>query len=77
MAQTDSSTPKFTVVGQVQTSRANPAGGYLDVWQITFQTPQGETGNVYVPVAGYSAANVAAAITAAIATMDEVRSLGS
>lgn len=76
MAQMETPTPKFQIVGQVQTSRANPAGGYQEVWQITFQTPQGEVGNVYVPIAGYNAANAAAQIVDLIATMDSVRSLG-
>lgn len=76
MATEPTPVPRYTVIGMLQTSKLDPTQHAQEVWQVTFTTPQGDPGVVYVPVAGYSAANVDAAITAQLAVMNEVRQLG-
>lgn len=77
MSAPDQPTPKFTVTGQFKTTKLNAQQNAVQVWQVSFQTPQGETSYVDIPVTAYTPENVAAAIIAEIQTLDAVRSLGS
>lgn len=76
MATEPTPVPRYTVLGMLQTSKLDATQHAQEVWQISFVSPLGDPGVVYVPVAGYSAANVDTAITAQLAVMNEVRQLG-
>lgn len=61
--------PIWTVTGQAEDSIINDAGRAVNGVKISFTTPAGDTGTVFVPNAAYSVDNVRAAIAAKVATM--------
>ncbi len=52
----------YKVISQTQTVELRGDGRFVDVFEVTFETETGSTGTVKVPVTGYSAETVRAAI---------------
>ena len=67
--------PRWTVTGQSEQSIINDAGRAVNGVQVSFTTPAGDTGTVFVPNAAYSVDNVRAAIAAKVATMLAITAL--
>lgn len=44
----------FTVTSQRQTQQLTPDGRFVDVIEVNFQIPSGNTGTVSIPVANYA-----------------------
>jgi hypothetical protein len=66
----------YTITGQYQTVGFNIQGQAADGWTISFTTPDGNTGQVFVPDAQYNLANVKALVEAKVQTMEDIKGLG-
>lgn len=64
----------WKVVSQRETSMVQ-AGSFVKAQEVTFETSDGDTGTVTVPLNQYTADAVAQAITERVATMQQVRGL--
>lgn len=67
--------PAWVVTGQTESVQVPPTGAPVNGIKVFFQTRAGHAGSVFVPNATYNAANVAAAVAAQAALMDEVGQL--
>lgn len=65
----------FKILAQRQTSELTPDGRFIDVMEVSFEIETGDTGVVRVPVAVYTAASVAAAVSERAAQMLAVAAL--
>lgn len=65
----------YTIVAQNQTTDLTPDGRFVDVVQITFQTKDGDSGTVRVPLAEHTPENVAQLVGARAAAMIAIRRL--
>lgn len=66
----------YKVISQNQTVELRADGRFVDVFEVTFETETGSSGMVKVPVAGYSAATVQAAIQPLADHMVAIDALG-
>ncbi|HEY5985057.1 MAG TPA: hypothetical protein VIV12_01555 [Streptosporangiaceae bacterium] len=65
----------YTIVAQSQTTDLTPDGRFVDVVEVTFQTKDGDTGKVRVPLSDHTAENVAQVVGDRAAAMIAVRRL--
>ncbi len=65
----------YTILVQSQTTDLTPDGRFIDVIAVTFQTKDGDTGTVRVPVSEHTAENVAQVVGDRAAQMIAVRKL--
>lgn len=65
---------RWKVTNQRQTT-TSVAGQYVDAVSVTFQTTNGDTGTVVLPLTGYTADAVNAAIDARVDVMEQVAKL--
>jgi hypothetical protein len=66
----------YKVVAQNQTVDLRADGRFVDVMEVTFETETGSTGTVKVPIVGYSADTVRAAIQPVADHMVEIDRIG-
>jgi len=66
----------YKVVAQNQTVELRADGRFVDVMEVTFETETGSTGTVKVPIVGYSADTVRAAIQPVADHMVEIDRIG-
>jgi len=67
----------YKVISQNQTVELRGDGRFIDVMEVTFETESGSTGTVKVPVQGYSAETVRAAVQPLADHMTEIDSIGN
>ena len=65
----------WTVTGQMDTTTIDATGRAVAGVMVSFTTPAGDSGAVFVPHSAFNAANVRAAILAKVTTMDAVSQL--
>ena len=71
----DAQAKGWTVVGQTETLRPDPAGHVVSGVEVRFRTAKGVEGSVFVPKQFYNVTNVRAAVAAAAQEMDQVQGL--
>ena len=65
----------WKIVAQRQTTDLTPDGRFLDIMEVTFETDEGVTGKVNVPVSAYNPDNVAQLVSARAAAISAVHNL--
>ena len=65
----------WTVTGQVDTTTIDNSGRAVNGVMVSFTTPAGDAGTVFVPHAAFNATTVRAAILAKVQTMHAVSQL--
>lgn len=66
----------FEVISQTESPQPQSDGSIVDVWTITFRTPDGTIGYVVVPDAEYTAEHVGKLVAVKAAEIRKVDSLG-
>jgi hypothetical protein len=66
----------WKVISQNQTVELRGDGRFVDVFEVTFETETGSTGTVKIPVQGYTAETVRAAVQPLADHMAEIDSIG-
>lgn len=65
----------YRVVSQRQTIELTPDGRFVDVMEVTAETPHGATFTVRVPLSAYTADTVAALLAERAATISDIAGL--
>ncbi len=68
-------TPKWTVTNQLETTKPNAAGQYVDGVSVSFQTANGLIGSIFVPHTQYNPENVKGLINAKVEAMQSIQGL--
>ena len=66
----------YTIIAQRQTIAPSPAGGMMQVQEITFKTEHGAVGKVEIPLAEFTPENVAKMVGDRVDVIDAVYKLG-
>lgn len=66
----------FTIISQRQFPRASPAGGFEQVWEVTYKAHCGAVGKVDIPVDGYSPQKVIDTVSPLADVLCQVSDIG-
>lgn len=65
----------YTIIDQRQTTSLSPAGRFIDVVEVTFQTRDGDVGTVTVPLGEHTAENIRQVVGARAAAFIAIHNL--
>jgi len=66
---------EWSIVAQRQTTDLTPDGRFVDIMEVTFETQEGVTGTVKLPLSSYSPDNVAQLVSSRAAQISAVHNL--